>query len=135
MTWPDIVSLVVAHLDAVLNPIPTATRVPNPRPERFVQVRRVGGLALPPVRDQARLDAFTWAPTEPEAMTVALDVRQELWALAGTDTLGITVYAVTEFLGPRQDDDDTTGTPRVWATYGLTFRADDAIQPAPPGGS
>ncbi len=135
MTWPDAVGLVVAYLDQALTPTPVSSRVPKPRPDEFVQVRRVGGSATPPVRDQPRLDVFTWAPTDPEAMALAHAVREALWALAGNDLLGVTVYDITEFLGPRQDDDDVTGTPRVWATYSLTIRADTAIVPAPPAGS
>lgn len=135
MTWPDAVGLVVAYLDQALTPTLVASRVPEDRPDEFVQVRRVGGPATPPVRDQARLDVFTWAVTDPEAMDLAYTVREALWLLPGTDLLGPVVYRIEEFLGPRQDDDVVTGTPRVWATYSLTLRANNAIQPAPFAGS
>lgn len=135
MTWPDAVGLVVAYLDAALTPTAVSSRVPNPRPGEFVQVRRVGGPADPPVRDRPRLDVFAWAPTDPDAMDLAYTVRELLWLLPGTDLLGPVVYRIEETLGPRQDDDDTTGTPRVWATYSLTLRANNAIQPAPFAGS
>jgi len=37
------------------------------------------------------------------------------------------VYRVQEMLGPTSTDDPLTGTPRVWATYTIDVRADDAI--------
>lgn len=131
MAFPDPVDLVVDHLTPIVAPTKVASRVPHPRPAKFVQVRRVGGTPLQPVRDQARLDVFCWAATDPEAMTLALQVRAAFWALSGEALSGVTVYDVAEFMGPRQDDDPLTGTPRVWATYSLTVRADDVIQPAP----
>lgn len=141
MAFPDAVALLIAYLDPIVDPIPVASRVPNPRPPKLVQVRRVGGLAQTPIRDRARLDVFTWAPREDEAMALALTVRSAVWALAGTDTLGPMVYRVAEFMAPRALDDERSGTtaqtatagasPRVWATYELTLRADDVIHIAP----
>lgn len=130
MAFPDAGGLVIDHLDGLLAD-PVMSRVPDPRPERFVQVRRVGGLALEPVRDRARLDIHCWAATDPDAMALALEVRSHIWALSGTSLLGPMVYEVSEFLAPRHQDDDLTGDPRVWATYELAVRADDVIQPAP----
>lgn len=135
MAWPDAVQLVIAYLEPQLAPVPVASRVPESRPTRFAQVRRVGGTPLVPVRDQARLDVFCWDDDEPGAMALALEVRELIWALAGTDLLGPMVYRVEETLGPRQDDDEMTGTPRVWATYSLAIRADEAIHFANPIGS
>ncbi|MBB4935648.1 hypothetical protein F4561_006557 [Lipingzhangella halophila] len=131
MAFPDIFPPLRAHLLPVVDPVPVVTRVPDPRPERLVQMRRVGGQAQAPVRDRARFDVWCWAPTDDEAMGLALDVRGALWALSGTDQIGPPVYRVEEFLGPRHDDDPTTSSPRVWATYELTIRADSAIYLAP----
>lgn len=131
MAFPDVVALTIGYLAPIVAPDPVSSRVPDPRPARFVQVRRVGGTPLPPVRERARLDVHCWAPEEPDAMALALTVRAAMWALSGTELLGVPVYDVGELLSPRLDDDDLTGTPRVWATYTLTVRADDVIQPAP----
>lgn len=135
MAWPDAVGLTVTYLAQIVAPVHVGSRVPKPRPVQFVQVRRVGGLAQPPVRDRARLDIFCWANTDPAAWALASTVRDAIWALSGTTTLGVVVYDVSEFLGPTQEDDPDTGTKRVWATYELTVRADSAIQPAPTAGS
>jgi hypothetical protein len=133
MAFPDVVDLMVDYLDPIVDPVRVVTRVPKPRPARLVQVRRVGGQPVLPVRDQARLDVFTWGPDDPDAMALALQVRTAVWALAGTDLLGPVVYQVDEFMSPRQADDPQApqDRSRVWATYTVTVRADDVIQPAP----
>lgn len=133
MAFPDPLGDLVDYLTLLVAPIQVTTRVPPdsaPRPP-LVQVRRVGGTAAVPVRDTPRFDVFTWHNTDPEAMALALTVRAHIWALAGTDEFGYPCYLVEEFLGPRQADDPATGIPRVWATYALTVRADDAVLPHP----
>jgi len=127
MAYPDAVALVVSYLDG-LHSVPVSSRVPDPRPAEWIQVRHVGGADLRPVRDVSRLDVFYWAATDPAAFAGAELVRREIHAVAGTTTLGgVMCYRVDEFLSPRQFDDAETGTPRRWATYTLTLRADDAI--------
>lgn len=127
MTWPDIVALLYIYFDGQLS-VPVASEVPNPRPAEWLQIRRVGGTKVPPVRERARVDCIYWAATQPAAMTGALQVRALANALHGTSTLGIPVYTVEEFLGPHQLDDPLTGSPRALATYSLLIRADDAIR-------
>ncbi|WP_432159217.1 hypothetical protein [Streptomyces sp. bgisy153] len=131
MAWPDAVALTIAYLTPIAAPAQVASRAPEQAAPRdpLVQVRRVGGSTLL-VRDVARLDVFAWAPTEAEAWPLALTVRSAMWALNGTTLLGPTCYRVEEFLSPRQFDDPASGTPRVWATYELALRADEAIRPA-----
>ena len=127
MAYPDAVSLLRTYLLPLVSPVPIASRVPNPRPVRWVQIRRVGGSQLRPVRDQPRIDVLTWDDDEPGAWSLAEAVRRHVHALAGTTLLGPAVYRVDETLGPRQFDDPETGLPRVMATYSITVRADDAI--------
>lgn len=131
MAWPDAVALTIAYLTPLAAPAPVSSRVPQQSAPRgpLVQVRRVGG-STQTVRDIARLDTFAWAPTEDEAWPLALTVRSAVWALGGTTLLGPTCYRVEEFLSPRQFDDPASGAPRVWATYELVLRADEAIRPA-----
>jgi len=127
MAFPDILDLVRDHLATVYTPTPVLTRVPDPRPTTFIQVRHAGGGDLRPVRVRERLDVFTWSTSEPAAQILALQVRATLHALAGTATLGIACYRVDEFLAPRPLDDLEAGAFRSWATYSLDLRADDAI--------
>lgn len=128
MAYPDIVALLRAYLLPIVGGgIPIASRVPSPRPDRWLQIRRIGGTQQRPVRDQPRVDVLAWALTDPEAWALAEQVRRAVHALQGTTLLGPVVYRVDEFLGPRQFDDTEAGRPRVMATYSISVRADDAI--------
>jgi hypothetical protein len=126
MAYPDIVALLVAYLDPLLTG-PVLARIPDPRPDVFTQVRRVGGNQVRPVRDQPRVDVFSHALTDPAAWALADLTRRSVHALAKTGTLGPVVYRVEETLGPRMIDDPLTGRPRYWATYSILVRADDAV--------
>ncbi|MFD7516089.1 hypothetical protein ACFV85_14980 [Streptomyces niveus] len=132
MPFPDASALLAAYLRPLVAPVRVVSRVPDPRPKQLVQVRRVGGAAIWPVRDGALMDVWCWDPDDASAMALALGVRAHVWALAGTTLLdGVTCYRVQEFLAPRMDDDPVTNSPRVWATYRLELRADNVISPAP----
>lgn len=128
MPFPDVTALLVTHLTPIIAPTPLFVDVPDPRPDEFAQVRRIGGLANPPVRDNPHVDAITWAPTAQQAMSTLLTIRGELWALPGTATLGLAVYRLSEILGPKQLTDPETGSPMAIATFELQVRADNAIQ-------
>lgn len=127
MAYPDIVALLRTYLLPLVAPVAVVSRVPDPRPARLVQIRRVGGTQLRPVRDQPRVDVVCWDATDPAATALADTVRRAVHALAGTTLLGPAVYRVDETLGPTQIDDPLTGAPRVMATYSIAVRANDAI--------
>lgn len=129
--FPDIFPALRTYLLPLVGGVPIVTVRPDPLPDTFVQFRRSGGTVQLPVRDRPRYDAYAWAPTAEECMTLALTVRTAVWALAGTNTLGVMVYRVEELLGPRDFDDPNTSRPRVWATYSLDVRADDAVHISP----
>lgn len=129
MSFPDVPGILVAYLSAELTGTHVGTRVPIERPDEFIVVRRVGGTPLYPVRDQARVDVWAWALTDPEAMDLAIACRTAIWEMSGNVFSGVTVYRVGEFMAPQQMDDPETGIPRVWATYELDLRADSVIQP------
>jgi len=127
VAYADVLALVIIYLDG-LHTVPVASRVPDPRPAEWIQVRHVGGTQLRPVRDVVRLDVFYWDNDgDAAAMTGGQTVRGQIHALAGTSTLGVVCYRVDETLGPRPNDDPLTGAPRSWATYALRVRANDAI--------
>lgn len=125
--YPDVIDLLRDYLLPVVSPRQVASRIPDPRPDEWVQLRRVGGVQRRPVRDAPNVDVFCWALTDPAAWELADLVRRSIHSLAGTATLGLVVYRVQEMLGPTSTDDPLTGTPRVWATYTIDVRADDAI--------
>jgi hypothetical protein len=128
VAYPDVIALLRTYLLPVVTPRPVVSRVPDPRPAEWVQIRRIGGPQVRPVRDRPNVDVFAWAQTDPAAWELAELLRRSIHALAGTTLLGPMVYRVDETLGPRSLDDELTGSPRVWATYSLDVRADDAIQ-------
>jgi hypothetical protein len=128
--FADVVAVLVAHLDPLL-PAKVATRVPHRRPVEFIQIRRVGGAALPPVRELVRIDVLAWAKSEVRAAQLGRYTREAIWALAGTTIADLPIYQVGEFLGPTMIDDDETGIPQSWATYELMVRAEPAIHGAP----
>lgn len=125
--WPAVITLLVSYLGLSLDPVPVATEVPDPRPPELVQIRRVGGPALPPVREAVRIDVFCWAETEERAYTLGNLAREAIWELNGQDLAGLPVYDVSEFMGLTMTADDETRTPQLWATYELTVRADGAV--------
>ena len=116
----DVEQAVTGHLRALLG-VPVVTRVPDPRPPVFVQVRRVGGTAEL-VWDRPRLDVFAWAGSDEAAHDLGMAARAALHDLQGTSALGVPCYQASEFLGPRRADDEATGTPRVWLTVDLSLR-------------
>lgn len=133
MAAPNVVAKMIAYLDSVTaSDVTVATRVPDARPAKFVQVRLIGWPKLPPVRRIARFDIFAWGADvtdETGAMDLGIEVIGHVTALIGTTLLGgVEVYRVEETLGLRQSDDPRTGVPRGWATYALTHRDNDAIR-------
>ncbi|MEM9134279.1 MAG: hypothetical protein AAGE88_18165 [Actinomycetota bacterium] len=130
MAFADVTTQGITWLRNLVTP-DVVSRVPDPIPDRLVQWRRSGGPGLPPVREIARVDVWTWSRLgDADAWALALEVRGHVWDLPGTTALGVPVYEVAEFKGPGNDDDDETGIARVWATYDLTVRAEDVMHRA-----
>jgi hypothetical protein len=129
--FSDPLALLVVYLTPIMAPTPVVSRVPGERPVEFLQLRRVGGVALPPVRETVRIDAFAWAESEARAHLIGSYARDAIWALSGKLMGGLAVYQVGEFMGPTMGDDPETGLPRLWITYELVVRADAAIHQAP----
>lgn len=102
------------------------TRVPDPRPAKFVQIRRIGGPADPNLPfDNALIDVFVWSDDEDDMWDTAHQVRDVILGLKRSQPLSAPVYSVTEFMGPAQSDDQTPGqpeTPRVWFSVEITTR-------------
>lgn len=131
MAFENVITDVIAYLDPVDGTVPVHNDIPKPRPDEFIQVRRIGGPATPPVQETVRLDIFAWAETSPRAEELINLVRASIWALAGKATLGYMVYRVSEFMGPTQSTDVDTGIPRGWYRPEMTVRANDAIHFTP----
>lgn len=124
----DILAAAVAYLDGVTaSDVTVATRVPDPRPAKLVQVRLVSWPKLPPVRRVARLAVTCWGADvgdEAGAMALGITVRDQIEALFGTELLGtgLTVSRIEEAAALSQDEDTQTHTPQASAIYAITHR-------------
>jgi hypothetical protein len=99
--------------------VAVATRIPSPRPDEFIQVRRQAGGATfidaslaDVLRDKPTIDIYCYGTTEEEAWELAARVRP------------IMVYKSTESVCTWADDilDGVTNSNRVWLSYDLSIR-------------
>lgn len=128
-TYPDSVALVRTYLLTLpaFTGMTIASRVPAPRPARWLQLRLVTSQQQRPVRTGERLDVYAWGADEVDAFALGDAARAAIHSLAKTSLLGVPCYRVEETLGLKPSDDLETGAARTWATYALTLRADAAI--------
>ncbi len=118
LIFGDSQALAANYLRPLLG-VPVGTRVPSPRPTRFVTLRRSGGLRGV-VTDEPRLDFFAWAATDEAAHDLIQDVCRHLAAMPGTRD-GVLVKSVDEFAGPIPAP-DPSGQPRWLVTWEITLR-------------
>lgn len=112
--FPDAVAIVRAYLYDALAArgpaVPVVTRVPDPRPQRFVRIERVGGTALDRVTDRPRLSFECWALAEDEATDLATLARALVLAIPGWR--GAVAYDVVDVGGPNTSPDPVSGQER-----------------------
>lgn len=119
--FPDAAAAVCTYLDDTLA-VQTSNKIPNPRPDQFYRVLRVGGASRDIVIDNATVVVEAWALTDEEADDLAQLARAYLLAIAN-ETVGDTiVYAVDEVGAPANLPDPVSGQPRVTATYTVRTR-------------
>lgn len=94
-------------------------RVPNPRPARFVTLRRGGGVRANLVVDRPTILVEAWGPDDDAAYDLAQLVRASLFAVAGTTQGGVRFYRVGEFGGPANLPDPDSDQARF--VFTLTF--------------
>lgn len=123
VVFPNTVVLVIDYLDNLLS-IPVDSRVPDPRPARWVQVRRTGGVKLF-VRDRVNLTFTSWdADDEDRCAQTLYEVRGFVHDLWNSRVLGPQVYGVQELSGPIDDNDEKSGDHISWFSCQLDIRAD-----------
>jgi hypothetical protein len=124
MLMPDAVAVVAGYLRAALaargNSAPVGSRVPSPRPARFVRIERIGGPANTPVTDRPRLDVHCWGSDEGDAHDLMQLCRALLGAARGA--YGGTVLARPVTGGPQFLPDAETGAARYAFTLDITMR-------------
>lgn len=121
IVFPDAAAIVIGHLAGELDP-PVLPRIPNPRPDTFVTVQRVGGPRRNLVTDAATLAIEAWAPTEEAAHDLAQLARGHVAAMVGDLFAGVPVYRVDEFSGPQLLPDPTSDQPRYTFTVAVATR-------------
>lgn len=118
---PDAEALMVRYLADTLGES-VSTRVPNPRPDRFLRLERVGGSRRNRVTDEAIVVVEAWALTELEASDLARRAYAHTWALEQTDTPEGYVRRVRDVAGPQNYPDPTSEKPRYVFTVLLDLR-------------
>jgi len=108
-----------------------ATRYPDPRPDRFIHVRRKGGptaLDSAPMtdvfRDKPLIDIMVSAESESAAVALADTVQSFMLSAVRDQPFSVPCYGVTQSI--RAWSDDTLNgvfiAPRVWLSYDLDMR-------------
>lgn len=118
----DAVALVRPWLESALGSTPVFGAVPNPRPDRFVTLARVGGVRPTPVTDAPRLLAECWGSTRGEAQDVCQLAYGAILALPGAVLDGLPVYRVAQLGGPAWLPDPVSGQPRFVFTVEVHIR-------------
>lgn len=111
----NVQAVVRAYLADALPDASVRVVVPNPRPERFVLVRREGGARIDRHRDNAGIGVDCWAKTEAEAADLASRMSDAMSALEYSD--GIASVEEEAF---RSDPDPVDSSPRWYGSYTLT---------------
>lgn len=119
--FPDAVAAVTTWLADNLG-LPTCETVPNPRPDVFYRVQRVGGAARDVVVDDATIVVEAWSVSPEEAMDLAQLARAYLHALVNTYVDDTLVYRVSDVAGPASLPDPLSNQARVTATFQVTVR-------------
>ncbi len=125
--FPDAAAAAIGALNAQLGAlgftgVPVRSRVPNPRPTRFLLVFRTGGPAVNVVTDAAQLTVEAWATSDVEAHDLAQVARAIVTGIEGTVTGGVTVYGVDELGGPGYLPDPVSAQSRFTFTVTVHVR-------------
>lgn len=98
------------------------TKVPAPRPEKFVKVIRTGGHRLDLAYYEAQLTFECWATNEDDAGDIANLAYGNLFAAAGQEAGSIFIRKVVEVGGIVNSQDPESTTCRYMFTAGVQGR-------------
>lgn len=120
MRFEDAEAMAVAFLKPVAAPERVGTKVPNPRPKRFVRAYRTGGSAINRVLERAQITVEVEAESSTAAFDLASRCRGEFLNRYMRMPL---VRNVAETGGLYYAPDPATGADRYRFTMSLTIRA------------
>lgn len=121
VVFPVAEALLVSALSPLVG-VPVSAEVPNPRPETFVRVERVGGTRRDVVTDLPMVVVECWAPTKEDAASLARATHAHVHALAQTEVDGSWIRAVADVGGPQSFPDPTSRSPRYQFTVQMQTR-------------
>ncbi|MEV5911064.1 hypothetical protein AB0M00_19450 [Streptomyces chartreusis] len=101
--------------------VKVVTRVPSPRPPRFIRIERVGGSRLDLITDRPRLDIHCWGPDETAATDLAKVARALVLAIPGWRYVAA-AYDVAEVGGPNTAPDPVSGQERASFAVEVSLR-------------
>lgn len=126
IVFPDVEDLLVTYLTAELaereESATVHTQIPNPRPDRFVVVPRVGGTRRNLVVDSPTIGVECWAERPKPALDLCQLVRGLVLALPGRVVDGVPFYRVSEFGGPSNLPDTLSNQARYVFTVSVSCR-------------
>lgn len=126
IVFPDVEDLLVTYLTGEYalrgETASVHTAVPNPRPDRFVLVPRLGGQRLGLVVDAPTIGLETWALTDGQAASLMGLTRALIGALPGQALAGHQIYGVEEFAGPGNLPDPLSTHGRYVYTVSIRIR-------------
>lgn len=103
--------------------LPVSTRVPNPRPDRFVRVSRTGGPRTGRTLDVAQLTIEVWDLDSVAAATEAATIRAVVYDAAGRSVGGVQFARVEEASGPGNLPDPLSAHDRYTWSVTVGVRA------------
>lgn len=115
---------VIAFLNQHLpDDVRVGKKIPNPLPDKFIQVRRIGGSTGSAVLDRPRIDCLVFLDNPGERKDLAIETHALLLAIAN-DTVGdALLYSAEDFLAPIDVPDPVDETRTVsMLTVEITMR-------------
>lgn len=124
--FPDAAALLIGYLRDQLTDRGDSTAVgqktPNPRPDQFVTIHRVGGPRRSVVADAPLLAVECWATNDPDAHDLAQLARALLHTARGRSIDGVAVYRIAEAAGPVNLPDPLSQQSRYTFTLEVALR-------------
>ena len=113
------------YLQQTFPDVAVAVRVPDPRPERLVVVRRAGGSRLDALRDRPGIHLLVYGGSEWDTSRLAAEVGDAMWALNRSDAAMLAGIDRVDEEAVRSDPDTQAqpAAPRWFLSYTLTTHA------------
>lgn len=121
----NVEAFLVSYLSGSLPDVVVRTRVPDPRPERLVVVKRGGGGRVNSLQDRPGAHLIIYGGSEWETSELAAEVADLMDGLNRSDAAMLAGVSRVDEESLRSDPDTQTDpdTPRWFGSYTLTTHA------------